>query len=181
VLVGGRSSRMGRDKALLPFRGGSLAQWTAGLAAQAAGKATLVGPPERYADLGFRVIPDLFPREGPLGGIITALRDSSSEWNLILACDMPEIGAPLLTRLMDLATQSGADVLLPLTVENRPEPLCAVYRRACLPALETAFAGGVRKVTAALEAMRTLRLPVEEVAQFQNVNTPEDWAGYAAR
>jgi len=171
---------MGRDKALLPFRGGALAQWAARTAEEAAGNATLVGPPERYADLGFRVIPDLFPGEGPLGGIITALRDSSAEWNLIVACDMPEIDAPLLTRLIDLAGRSDTDVLLPLTAERRPEPLCAVYRRTCLDVLEKAFAGGTRKVTAALEAVRTLRLPMEEVAQFQNVNTPEDWAGYAA-
>ncbi len=171
---------MGRDKALLPFRGGALAQFAAQMAAQAAGNATLVGSPERYAGLGFRIIPDLFPGEGPLGGIVTALRDSGAEWNLIIACDMPEIDVALLTRLIEAASQSGTDALLPVTAQGRPEPLCAVYRRVCLGALEAAFAGGARKVTAALEAVRTLRMPMEEVAQFQNVNTPEDWAGYAA-
>jgi molybdenum cofactor guanylyltransferase len=180
VLVGGRSSRMGRDKALLPRHGKPMAAWVARVVAEAAGSATLVGAPERYAALGCTVIPDLFPGEGPLGGIITALRHSPAEWNLIVACDMPEIDAALLARLLRMAVESGVDTLLPVSAEGRPQPLCAVYRRTSLGPLEAVFSDGVRKVTAALETVRTLRLPVDEVSQFQNVNTPEDWDAYAA-
>ena len=179
MLVGGRSSRMGRDKALLPFRGCPLAKWVAAAVAQSAGAATLVGSPELYSGVGFPVISDLFPGEGPLGGILTALRHSTAEWNLIVACDMPEIHAALLVRLLDAARQSEADALLPVTEEGRPQPLCAVYRRTSLTPFETAFSAGTRKVTAALAGIRCVRLPVEEVSQFQNVNTPEDWAAYA--
>jgi molybdopterin-guanine dinucleotide biosynthesis protein A len=186
VLVGGRSSRMGCDKALLPWKGKPLAQWVAGAVAQSMLTATLVGAPERYSGLGFRVIPDLFPGEGPLGGILTALRDSQAEWNLIVACDMPGLDAQLLARLLQTARQSEAGVLLPIVRvgvdESRPQPLCAVYRKTCLAPLEAAFAQGTRKVTAALAAVRTVRVPMEmeEVPQFQNVNTPEDWSAYAA-
>jgi molybdenum cofactor guanylyltransferase len=179
VLVGGRSSRMGRDKALLPWRGAPLAKWIAGVVAESAGSATLVGSVERHAGLGFRAIPDIFPGEGPLGGILTALRDSSAEWNLVVACDMPGIDAILLGRLLESARASGADVLLPISAGDRPQPLCAAYRANCLAPFETAFGGGVRKMTAALEAVTVRRLPMEEVLQFQNVNTPEDWAAYA--
>jgi molybdenum cofactor guanylyltransferase len=180
VLVGGRSSRMGRDKALLSWNGCPLAKWVAIAAAQSAGTATLIGAPERYSDLGFPVIPDLFPGEGPLGGILTALRHSTAEWNLIVACDMPAIDATLLAHLLDAARQSGDDALLPVTAEGRPQPLCAVYRRTCLAPFEMAFSEGTRKVTTALAAVRCARLPMEEVSQFQNVNTPEDWAAYAS-
>ena len=179
MLVGGRSSRMGRDKALLPYRGLPLAKWIASAVAQSAGNATLVGSTELYSGVGLPVISDLFPGEGPLGGILTALSHSNAGWNLSVACDMPEIDAGLLTRLLDRARQSEADVLLPVTAEGRPQPLCAVYRRSSLGPLETAFSAGTRKVTTALTGVRCLRLPMEEVSQFQNVNTPEDWAAYA--
>jgi molybdenum cofactor guanylyltransferase len=169
---------MGRDKALLPWNGCPLAKWIALAVAQSAGTATLVGPPELYSGMGFPAITDLFPGEGPLGGILTALRHSNSEWNLIVACDMPAIDAALLARLLDVARQSGADALLPVTAGGRSQPLCAVYRNICLAPFEAAFLEGTRKVTAALAAVRCLRLPMEEVLQFHNVNTPEDWAAY---
>jgi molybdenum cofactor guanylyltransferase len=180
VLVGGRSSRMGRDKALLPFRGRPLAKWIGAAVAQSAGSATLVGAPELYSGIGLPVIPDLFPGEGPLGGILTALRHSAAEWNLIVACDMPEIGSLLLSRMLDAARQTAPDALLPITADGRAQPLCAVYRSTCLAPFEIAFAEGARKVTAALAAVRCVRLPMEEVSQFQNVNTPEDWRAYAS-
>jgi molybdopterin-guanine dinucleotide biosynthesis protein A len=178
--VGGRSSRMGRDKALLPFRGGALAQSVAQAVLEAAGSATLVGDPARYSGLGRPIIPDLYPGEGPLGGILTALRNTSADWNLITACDMPHLDPELLRGLLKTAAEGGADALLPVGPEGRPEPLCALYHRRCLEPFATAFDAGVRKVTAALETVRTVRLPMAEASLFQNVNTPEEWAGYAA-
>jgi molybdenum cofactor guanylyltransferase len=180
VLVGGRSSRMGRDKALLPFRGGALCQTVARAVAQAAGNATFVGDPGRYQSLGYPAVPDLYPGQGPLGGILTALRHSTADWNLIVACDMPQLDPEMLCRLLRAAIESDADALLPLGAEGRPEPLCAFYRNCCLKPFEDAFAAGVRKITVALETVRTVRVPVAEVALFQNVNTPEEWAAHAA-
>lgn len=184
MLVGGRSSRMGRDKALLPFRGGALAQSVARVVWEAAGNATLVGDPGRYEALGYTVIADLYPGEGPLGGILTALRHSAdgslADWNLIVACDMPQLEVEMLRALIGIASRCEADALLPVGPAGRPEPLCALYHQRCLAAFEGAFATGIRKITAALETVRTMRLPVAEVSCFQNVNTPEEWAGHAA-
>jgi molybdopterin-guanine dinucleotide biosynthesis protein A len=140
----------------------------------------LIGAPELYSALGFPVIPDLYPGEGPLGGILTALRHSRKTWNLITACDMPELDTKLLARLLDAAERAGADVVLPVTPDGRAQPLCAVYHSNCMPALHFAFSSGVRAVAGALAALRVLRLPIEELWQFQNVNTPEDWAAYAS-
>jgi len=171
---------MGCDKALLPFRGGALAQSVAQAVSEAAGSATLVGDPARYAGLGYPVIPDLYPGEGPLGGILTALRNTAAEWNLITACDMPQLDPELLRGLLQEAAQAAADALLPVGPEGRPEPLCALYHWRCLEPFGAAFSAGTRKVTAALETVRVVRLPMAEVSIFQNVNTPEDWAAHAA-
>ncbi|MBV8907245.1 MAG: molybdenum cofactor guanylyltransferase [Acidobacteriia bacterium] len=170
---------MGRDKALLPLRGRALGQYIADAVAAAAGRVVLVGDPERYGPLGYPVIPDRYPGEGPLGGILTALADTAADWNLVLACDMPEVETHFLETLLHAAEERGGDVLTPAGPSGRSEPLCSVYHRRALPAFELVFARGERKISAALAAVRTAVLPVAGVDFTQNINTPEDWAPYA--
>src|SRR5258706_11480273 len=122
VLVGGNSSRMGRDKAALPLGGRTMAEHVAAAVAEAAGSATLIGPPERYGSLGYPVIPDSRPGLGPLGGIHTALAASHALWNLIAACDLPAISGAFLKELIAAAEASGADCLIPAGPSGRPEP-----------------------------------------------------------
>jgi molybdopterin-guanine dinucleotide biosynthesis protein A len=172
---------MGRDKALLPFRGRVLVEWVADAVAAAAGSAVLVGHPDVAAISAYPTIPDSYPGEGPLGGILTALRHSRADWNLITACDMPGLTAAFLARLLDHAGESGCDVLLPLGPAGRLEPLCGVYHRRALAAIEAAFASGDRKILAALAGLRTAPYRMMEFTPLENVNTPEDWAGYAAK
>ena len=179
LLVGGRSSRMGRDKALLPFHGVALAQAIGGTVRAAAGSCVLVGDPSTYAGLGLSVIPDLYPGEGPLGGILTALYHTAADWNVIVACDMPEVSAGFLERLLGCASQSFQDVLAPASCCGRLEPLCSVYHRRSAWALGAAFARGARKVADALAEVRLATLTVPDVRIFENVNTPRDWAPYA--
>jgi molybdopterin-guanine dinucleotide biosynthesis protein A len=165
---------MGRDKATLPYRGATLAGVVAQAVEQAAGSAWLIGNPA----LGG--IADLFPGEGPLGGILTALHHNSAEFNLIVACDMPALSGDFLRALLDRAEAAECDVLLPVSPEGRPEPLCAVYRASARDAIQGRFDAGIRKVTAALEGIRVVHLEMTEIEQFQNVNTPEEWRAYAA-
>ena len=166
---------MGRDKARLPFRGGDLVSAVIAAVASAAGNVTLVGHPELPS------IPDRYPGGGPLGGILTALNHTAADWNLIVACDMPEVSAAFLRELLARAMAAPADVLLPYGPDGLPEPLCAVYRRRARQAMEDHFARGVRRVTEALAGLEAEPLVIAEVSHFQNVNTPEDWARYAAK
>lgn len=170
---------MGRDKALLPFRGGTLGRYIADAVATAAGNTVLVGDPAMYALFGYPVIPDRYPGEGPLGGILTALSHTDADWNLVVACDMPGLETPFLKSILDAAEELGYDTLVPSGPSGRPEPLCAVYHRRALAPFDAVFAHGERRMTAALAAVRTTILPVSGTDPFQNVNTPEDWAEYA--
>jgi len=173
---------MGCDKALLPFRGGRLVESVAGAVRLAAGSAVLVGHARLYEHLGYPAIADLCPGAGPLGGIVTALHHSSADWNLVAACDMPELSAEFLKLLIDAtAGHPEADALVPIGPSGRPEPLCAVYHRRSRPALERALGHGTRSVRAALENLHAAVVSVPQLTPFQNVNTPEEWAAYAAK
>ena len=178
MLAGGESSRMGRDKALLPFHGGVLAGHVAATVAAAAGSAILIGNPEKYGHLGYPVIPDRSPGAGPVGGIETALTCTNADWNLVLACDMPAVGTAFLRGLLDAAERLNADALVPAGPSGRPEPLCAVYHRRCLAELRRALAAGVRKITDALAGLEVARFTVDDAGCFENLNTPEEWACY---
>ena len=170
---------MGRDKALLRFHGAPLAAVVARAVRDAAGSVVLIGNPALAAVTGFPALPDLFPGEGPLGGIVTALRGTTADWNLICACDMPELTARFLSILFQAAEACDADVVLPLGAGGRLEPLCGVWHRRALGPVEAAFGSGIRKVAAALSGLRAVPYRVTELTPLQNVNTPEDWSGYA--
>lgn len=167
---------MGRDKALLPFRGGVLAGHVADVVAAAVGSAVLVGDPLKYGHLGYPVLADDRPGMGPLGGIVTALSHTAAEWNLVLACDMPGVSAAFLRGLLDAAARLNADALVPAGPSGRLEPLSAVYHRRCLARLRGALAAGVRKITGALDGLEVARFAVDDAGCFENLNTPEEWA-----
>lgn len=176
VLTGGKSSRMGSDKAMLPYRGTPLAAHVAGQVAGCTERVWLIGSAERYGRLGYPVVDDLEPGCGPLGGIITALAASEAQWNMIIACDMPGITTEFAASLFAEAETGDADIIMPQGPSGRPDPLCAVYHRRCLQILQDAFRAGTRKVTAATSGLRVRMIQVESADALHNVNTPADWA-----
>jgi molybdopterin-guanine dinucleotide biosynthesis protein A len=167
VLAGGRSQRMGRDKALLAWGGRTLLEHVAGLVREAVGNVTVVGPPSRYAGLGLRVIPDVVAGRGPLGGLYTALRDAAAERVLIAACDMPYLTPELLRQL---AATAGDAVV---TDSGRLHPLCAVYHRKLLPLVEGAIRAGALRMHDLLAAAAVRRVAADP-AVVANLNTPQD-------
>ncbi len=178
VLVGGSSSRMGCDKALLPYRGERLVDHIARQVRGAAGSVTLVGAAERYGALGYRVISDQIAGRGPLGGVHAALSDTEAEWNLLVACDMPRLEQALLEGLLDRAEEQGCDCLVPLSAPHKVEPLCAVWRRSALAKIEAALFDGVLRMTDALQLLDT-HYWTGAAAWFVNANTPQEWARHA--
>lgn len=181
VLVGGKSSRFGRDKALLKVGGNSMAGKAAELVQAAAGNVVLVGSPEKYDALGLRVIPDVVSGVGPLGGILAALEDSPHEWNLITACDMPGVRSDFLRFLLGRAAEFAGELVLPLNRDGMPEPLCAVYHRRAAVPIRQSIEAGILKITRAFDGLNLLKIGAQEYARFDpegrlfaNVNTVEE-------
>ena len=102
VLAGGSSRRMGRDKALLPYRGATLVEWIAGLVREAAGSVCLAGGGQRYGHLGLPWIEEPCPGLGPLSGIHAALASGRGEWSVIAAGQAHPLAAAYHRRLLDI-------------------------------------------------------------------------------
>ncbi len=187
ILAGGQSSRMGRDKALLEIAGAPLLVRTARLLESRVAAVTVVGPPERYAALGLRIVPDDCAGVGPLGGLATALRISSSEWNLVVGCDLPYLTGEWLDWLIARALGSTADAVVPES-ERGLEPLCAIYRTRCARALEAGLDRGEHKVTDVVGALVLEKVTAAQWkafdaggALFKNMNTLADYEEARAR
>jgi molybdopterin-guanine dinucleotide biosynthesis protein A len=173
---------MGRDKALLPFGATPLVVHVAQVVAAAAGSATLVGSRDRYGGLGWPVVEDNPPGDGPLGGMIAALGAAQADRNLadrslIVACDMPWLSREILHALVQHV--SKADVVA-VRSQNGIEPLCAVYHRRCLPTLREALGEGDRTVRRVLTRLKVEEWPLADARTVYNANTPEDWAAVEA-
>jgi molybdopterin-guanine dinucleotide biosynthesis protein A len=180
VLAGGGSTRMGRNKALLPFHGMTLVEHVAGIVREAACSVTLIGDPGQLGHLALPVIPDQLAGRGPVGGIETALTMTTTDWNLIAGCDMPGITRDILLRLLGRAALTSADCVAAAASDGEPEPLCAVYHRRCLPAVSRAIRENRLKMKNLLAELGAELMPVDPSA-LANANTPAEWAEFEAK
>ena len=174
VLVGGRSSRFGNDKALHRIGGRPMALRVADVLGQVVESVTLVGRPEKYRRLGLPVIADKLDGIGPLGGILAALEESDAEWNLIVACDLPRIERSVLECLIHRARTAGADVVWPVTPDGRIQPLCAAYAKRAAGRARSQVERGVRKVADAFCGCHIDKPAFADQAPFRNANRASD-------
>ena len=165
---------MGQDKALLPYRGTTLVEHLAGMVREAAGSVALIGDPDKYRRLGFPVFADQLPGCGPIGGLHTVLTISSSDWNLVVACDMPRISVEVLRTLVAAAGTCSQNCLVALGADGEIEPLCAVYHRRCLAAVSQAIQRKRLKMKDLVAELEPLKVRVDGAA-LANVNTPAEW------
>jgi molybdopterin-guanine dinucleotide biosynthesis protein A len=179
VLAGGKSSRMGSDKAFLKFRGQTLLQRAQNVAGTACDTVMIIGDPAKFEQYGTTVA-DIVPGCGPLGGIHAALVSSNAEFNLMLAVDMPFVSPKLLAFLFAAAEDSKAVITVP-RAGNGLQPLCAIYRREFTTAAEAALRAGKYKIDALFSGVpthvieeSTLIAAGFSAQAFFNVNTPLD-------
>lgn len=179
VLVGGRSRRLGTDKAMLRLDGITNVERLVRTLRALTSHVVLVGGQERFGGIDARWIPDRIAGAGPLGGIISGLDAISTEWCFVLACDTPLVSAELLKRLYD-ARSGACDAVVPRHAE-RIEPLVGLYARRASRSLSRALESGERTLHRVLERMSVnaveesaLREVDAELDSFVNLNTPVD-------
>lgn len=180
ILAGGRSTRMGTDKAFVLLDGRTLLARALDLARSLTSDVRIVGDPAKFASFG-PVIEDLFPGCGPLAGIHAALRSSQTDLNLILAVDIPFLTPALLQYMLGRAKDSErAQVTAPRTARGW-QPLCAIYRRDFAAIAEKALRAARYKIDAlfdeaGVQVVSELELQAAGFSPdlFSNLNTPDD-------
>jgi molybdopterin-guanine dinucleotide biosynthesis protein A len=188
ILAGGQARRFGgRDKSSLLVEGRSildrqlevLSTFTDDILLVMTDAGAIVTADEDSVNARPRVVRDRVAGRGPLGGLDAALAAARDPQLILVACDMPFVTAGLLGHLLSLANE--ADAVVPMT-ERGYHPLCAVYSRACLPAVQRALAERRLSMTALLEGIRTRVVPGHDIEAFgprarllTNVNTPAEF------
>jgi molybdopterin-guanine dinucleotide biosynthesis protein A len=180
VLTGGYANRMGRDKALLTIEGVPMAIRVARAMLEAGarevcavgGDATILGA------LGLRIIPDQVPHEGPLAGIIGALRDASEEVVVVTACDMPWIRQRHVTGLV---LGIGSFDAAMSAADGQLQPLHTAWKRATLPKLEESFRSGERSPLRAIQDLDFSVIDFGAGSWSIDLDTPGDVASASSQ
>ncbi|ALF55540.1 molybdopterin-guanine dinucleotide biosynthesis protein A [Nostoc piscinale CENA21] len=181
VLAGGKSSRMGQDKALLCVDGVPLLQRVCHIAAACAETVYIVTPwPERYQNLTLprcEFILEATVNQGPLVGFAQGLAQVQTDWVLLLACDLPKLQVEVLQGWIAELDNVGEDAIAALAHHTKGwEPLCGFYRRRCLPQLLDFINQGGRSFQQWLQQSSVQVLALPDTKMLLNCNTPEDWA-----
>jgi molybdopterin-guanine dinucleotide biosynthesis protein A len=179
ILAGGASRRMGADKSQLRLDGQTLTQRIAQVLLKVASTVAIVG--RSVTDSQLRTIEDVYPQWGALGGVHAALSACSTDWALVVACDMPFVSEELFLRLVSVRVDFEG--VAPVQPDGRPQPLCALYRiKPCLAIAEKLIQSGERKPVTLLQSVRTRWVDFAELSDlpgaasfFDNMNTPEDY------
>ncbi len=179
VLAGGQSSRLDTDKSLINVNGQSLIEQIVAKLARLSDDVIIVtNSPEKYDHLKARLVGDIYPGKGSLGGIYSGLRATTNAYSLVVACDMPFLDLNLLRYMILLAR--GHDVVIP-RVGGLPEPLHAIYSKSCLEPIDSLLARGGLKIVDFFSEVRVRYVEEDEVdifdpqhLSFFNVNTPND-------
>ncbi len=178
IMAGGKSSRLGRNKALLSLGGATVIEHVIATVSAIATPVTIItNNPEEYKHLGLATAGDLRPGCGPLSGIHAALSLSGTEYVLVKSCDIPLVGPEHLSLLH--RSYPGHDITIFKT--SRFQPLCAIYRRTCLPALEDLIDHGEYRIIDLFPTLDTHVIRSDDEDAFRSINTDEDYEAMLKR
>ncbi|WP_167553162.1 molybdenum cofactor guanylyltransferase [Evansella clarkii] len=189
VLSGGKSSRMGRNKALLPIEGKAMIQRIFdSLGEEFSDRILVTNRPEEYAPLlpdDVKIVSDVYPGSGPLSGIHAGLLASAAEYNVVAACDMPYVSKHVAELLVKKS--QGFDAVVPRFNRMR-QPLFAVYHKSVAGEIEGILEGNDFRVNNLWKKLNTLWLEEDDLSTipeieraFLNINNPEEYEALGAR
>jgi molybdopterin-guanine dinucleotide biosynthesis protein A len=179
VLAGGKSLRLGRNKALEEIGGRRLIELVMERLAPLGNDIIVVtSSRSQLPDLGVKMVTDSYPGKGNLVGIYSGLKEISSPHALVVGCDMPLLNVALLRHLTELST--GFDVVIP-RVGDELEPLHAVYSKNCLAPIEATLGEGKLRITDFFPAVKVRYVESVEIDRFDprhlsffNINSEAD-------
>lgn len=171
ILAGGKSERMGTDKALIDFNGQSFIESSIHAVKPLCSRILILGDPTKYAHLGYEVIPDLIENSGPLAGLYTGLSASLSELNVVLSCDIPLIQLGIIEKLLK-EYDSTLDALV-CESKGQLNPLVGIYHKRTAPIAKQQLEDHQRSMMKFLGRLdyKTLELQEEETHILKNINT----------
>ncbi|MDT8301780.1 MAG: molybdenum cofactor guanylyltransferase [Sedimentisphaerales bacterium] len=176
IMAGGESSRMGLDKSMLSIKGQTIIEV---ICEQLRGSFDEIlisaNQVDKFAFLGFKVIPDKVPKKGPLMGIASALEASTNEFNFVVACDIPEINLSIVNKMLTEAIESRADIVVPVTGNEKYEPLYAIYRKSALKTINKTLLSGKNKITDVFSLCTVKYIEMEGTDWLINLNTKADY------
>lgn len=176
ILAGGRSSRMGRDKATLEVGGMTLFERTLEILRTFFPAVLIAGDRPDLARPQVPCYPDRYPGSA-LGGLYTGLLEAATDWIFVAPCDMPNVD-PAIVRLL-LERRAGHDVVLPRTASGL-EPLFALYRKSCLDPMRAMLEAGEYRIYDFYGQVRVryvdeMELPPGWRRGLLNINTPDEY------
>lgn len=181
VLSGGKSSRMGQNKALLSLNGKTLIEHVLTTADSLTPTETFIitNTPPDYDNLPYRKVGDTHHGHGAISGIISALHHSATDYVLVIACDMPFVKTELLQHLIGHTHSSHYQAIVPM-VDKYPQGVLAIYHKQCLPTFIGAIASDQRKLKHIIESLDNVCFVGDwqqsdpQGLSFININTPAD-------
>lgn len=179
----------GLDKSALDIGGRSILSRQIEILQALSPELVIIGDPARVhvPVPGLRVVADRLPDAGPLGGLYTALLETTAPYLVLVACDMPFLALPFLQHLARRVRDADAEVAVPRT-DDRYHPLCAAYARTLLPRIQDRLARHELEMTGLIREARRVEIGPDELARFDpealmlcNVNTPHDYRQACSR
>jgi len=177
ILAGGKGTRMNSDKAFLSVSGEKLIEKVARNLEPYFGEIIISARSKEMFDfLNYHVVVDEKPGCGPLMGIFSALRCSTNPVNFMIACDIPELDTGVLEEMA--AFTADYDIVVPVSGEDKYEPLFAFYNKSVLPVIEDLLNRGIRQIIKLYPRCRTKYVPLKNNGWYYNLNTIDDYKNY---